>query len=177
MIEHFKTIADNTELPIILYNVPGRTGVDMFPETIAELAKHPLIVGCKEATGDNLRVQQIQKLCGENFLLYSGEDGEAMDFTLQGGHGVISVSANICPKAVHDIMSMAYKKCNEKGAIDLNNLINPIHKNLFCQSNPIPVKWALWRMGLIERNIRAPLTWMEDQYIPQLEKAIKGLLG
>ena len=171
MVTFFETIADATPLPMLLYNVPGRTASDLQPETVAQLAKHPKIFGIKEATGDLTRVEQLQRLCGDDFMLLSGEDSNAFEFTLLGGHGTISVSSNVAPVRQHAIMKAALAG-NADEARRLNKELELLHQRLFSMANPIPVKWALARMGKIELGIRSPLCQLDEVYHTGLEEAM-----
>ncbi len=171
LYQHHKVIAETVDIPQILYNVPGRTACDMLPETIGKLAKIPNIIGVKEATGNLDRVKQIRDLCGEDFILLSGDDGTACEFLVLGGDGVISVTANVAPKAMHD-MCIAALRGNTAEARVINAKLNKLHSKLFVESNPIPVKWAVSKLGLIEPGIRLPLTWMLPEYENELEQAM-----
>ncbi len=156
LIRHFRAVADAVSKPVMLYNVPGRTGVDMLPETVAELARHPQITGIKEATGDVARVAVLRKLCGAEFGLYSGDDATAREFILAGGQGVVSVTANIAPQAMAEMCRAAL--AGDAGlAARFDAPLERLHRDLFTESNPIPVKWALQHMGLIAGGIRLPL--------------------
>jgi len=183
LIKHFTDTAD-IGLPVILYNVPGRTGVDLLPDTIAICAnEHENIIGVKEATGDISRVQKIKDALSKtgyskDFLLYSGDDGTTADFVLSGGHGCISVTANVAAKQVHDVI-MAALDGNIEKVNELNNPLMKLHENLFVESNPIPAKWATRRLGLMEHGaIRPPMVEMEEKHIPLLEESLlaAGLL-
>ena len=154
---HHKKIAETVDIPQILYNVPGRTAVDLLPETVIRLSKIKNIIGVKEATGDLSRVAQIKSGVPETFDLYTGDDETAVDFILAGGHGGISVTANIAPKLCHEIYAAALAGHAEE-AKRLDACLAGLHKDLFVESNPIPVKWALAQMGLIGNAIRLPLT-------------------
>ena len=156
---HFKAVAEAVDIPQILYNVPGRTACDMLPETVARLSKVPNIVGVKEATGDVARVAALRAGCGADFLLLSGDDATAREFMLAGGHGVISVTANVAPRAMHE-MCVAALAGDAGKAARLDAPLAALHRDLFCESNPIPVKWCVNAMGLIEAGIRLPLTWL-----------------
>ena len=145
---HHKKIAESVPLPQILYNVPGRTACDMLPETVARLAEVSNIIGIKEATGDLQRLKDIQKLCGDNFDLYSGDDATGTEFMLQGGHGVISVTTNVAPKAMSEMCKAALSGDREK-ALQLNAPLEGLHEKLFVEANPIPVKWALQEMDMM----------------------------
>ena len=172
LYEHFKAVAARVPIPQILYNVPGRTAVDMLPATVARLAQVDNIIGIKEATGDLARVGMIREECGDDFLLVSGDDETACDFMLMGGDGVISVTANVAPAAMHELSVLA-RAGQRAAAKALDAKLLGLHQSLFLESNPIPAKWAVWRQGLIEDGIRLPMTWMSEQYIPQVEAAMK----
>eukprot|EP01035_Chromulina_nebulosa_P018569 gene18569-24293_t len=171
LITHYLTIANAVDFPIILYNCPGRTGVDLKPETIGELSKHPNIIGVKDATGDLARVESLRKLCRKDFLLFSGEDDSGSDFVRIGGDGVISVTANVAPAAMHKLLSDS-----KNGRLDEANKINeqlmPLHKRLFLESNPIPVKKVLNLMGKIGNGIRPPLAELDPVHIPKIHEAM-----
>jgi len=170
---HYKAIAESCELPQILYNVPGRTAVDMLPETVARLAKIPNIIGIKEATGDLQRLAEIKAVVPDDFLLFSGDDSTCCDFILQGGHGVISVSTNVAPVEMAEMCEYALKGETEK-ALAVNKLIDPIHKHLYHEANPIPVKWACAELGLIPTpTLRLPLTTLSEQYHDTVRNALK----
>ncbi|MBT8445801.1 MAG: 4-hydroxy-tetrahydrodipicolinate synthase, partial [Gammaproteobacteria bacterium] len=156
---HYRAVAEAVDVPQILYNVPGRTACDMLPETVARLAEVPNIVGIKEATADLARVGQIRATCGDEFLLVSGDDATALDFMLAGGDGVISVTANVAPALMHELCALAAAGDVEQArAVDTK--LQPLHRDLFVEANPIPVKWAVSRLGLIDAGIRLPLTWL-----------------
>ncbi|RME34978.1 MAG: 4-hydroxy-tetrahydrodipicolinate synthase [Gammaproteobacteria bacterium] len=169
---HHKAVAEAVDIPQILYNVPGRTACDMLPETIGRLSVIPNIIGVKEATGEISRVAAIRELAGRDFLLISGDDATAMEFMLAGGHGVISVTANVVPKQMHELCVAATSGEREK-AESIDREIAALHKNLFIESNPIPTKWALNRMGLIQAGIRLPLTWLAESAQPRVEEALR----
>jgi 4-hydroxy-tetrahydrodipicolinate synthase len=163
MRRHFSVVADAVHHPVILYNVPGRTGVDLKPETVAKLATHPNIAGIKEATGELARVRVLRETCGADFVLLSGDDATAREFMLQGGDGVISVTGNVAPAAMRRLCDAARGgRRVEAEWIDAD--LQALHKNLFCESNPIPVKWAVQKMGLIGPGIRLPLMPLAPQY-------------
>ncbi len=172
LYEHFKVVADNVSIPQILYNIPGRTACDMLPETVSRLAKLDNIIGIKEATGDVTRVKTLRENCGEDFLLISGDDETACEFMLRGGDGVISVTANAAPEAMHELCKLVRAGDREAAeAVDAGLL--GLHQALFLESNPIPVKWAVHRLGLIEDGIRLPMTWLSGEFRPQVEAAMK----
>lgn len=163
MIEHFSHVADASEVPVILYNVPGRTAVDLLPESVVSLSRHGNICGIKEATGDLSRVEAIRGGAGDEFVLLSGDDESSCEFMLRGGDGVISVTANVAPNAMHRLCAAAQGGSRE-AAEEIDRSLQPLHKNLFLESNPIPVKWAVHRMGLIGPAIRLPLTQLSAQF-------------
>jgi len=169
---HHRAVAEAVNIPQILYNVPGRTACDMLPETVARLASIPNIIGIKEATGDLDRVHRIRESCGNDFLLLSGDDATACEFLCHGGDGVISVTANAAPLLMHEMCEQAVAK-NFQGARETNNKLENLHRALFLQSNPIPVKWAVYRLGLIEAGIRLPLTWLSPEYEAELVSALQ----
>jgi len=158
---HYKAVAEVVDIPQILYNVPGRTACDMLPETVARLSLIPNIVGIKEATGDLARLARLKSLCAKDFDLFSGDDVTACEFILQGGHGDVSVTANVVPGLMQEMCTAALAGRRDE-ALKLNARLDPLHRNLFVQSNPIPVKWAVAQMGLSSRGIRLPLTWLTE---------------
>ncbi|WP_422138442.1 4-hydroxy-tetrahydrodipicolinate synthase [Endozoicomonas sp. ALC020] len=169
---HYKTIADSVAIPQILYNVPGRTAVDMLPETVARLSGHENIVGIKEATGIVERGIEIRELCGNDFAIYSGDDATGMEMMLQGANGVISVTNNLAPRKMHE-MCVAALNGDRATAEAINAKLDGLHQNLFVEANPIPVKWALSEMGLIGEGIRLPLTPLSEGCHPVLREALK----
>ncbi len=171
LYRHFKAVAEAVDIPQILYNVPGRTACDMLPETVARLAVVPNIVGIKEATGDLSRLSRLKELCPPGFEIYSGDDATGCDFLLQGGHGVISVTANVAPGLMHEMVALALAGERE-AAKDVDARLAGLHKALFVESNPIPVKWAVNRMGLAGKGIRLPLTWLT----PGAEAAVEAAM-
>lgn len=169
---HHKAIAEAVAIPQILYNVPGRTACDMLPATAARLSAIPNIVGIKEATGNLDRLREIRSLSAPGFLLYSGDDATACEFCLQGGKGVISVTANVAPRLMHQLCAAAI--AGERPAAEaINAKLSGLHRDLFVESNPIPVKWALWEMGLIKKGIRLPLTWLSEACEPVVREAMR----
>lgn len=172
LYQHHKKIAEQVDIPQILYNVPGRTACDMLPETVAKLSKISNIIGIKEASGDLNRGVEIKALCGADFMLVSGEDNQAMESILAGGQGVISVTANVAPGLMHAMCQAALAGECEK-AQQLNAKIADLHRDLFIESNPIPTKWSLHIMGLIPAGIRLPLTPLSRQYHETLRKALR----
>jgi 4-hydroxy-tetrahydrodipicolinate synthase len=161
LYQHYKAVAEAVDIPQILYNVPGRTACDLLPATVARLAPIPNIIGIKEATGKLERAREIINLCGPDFLLYSGDDATAREFCLLGGHGVISVTANVAPKLMHEMVA-ACRAGNADLALELDQQLAALHRDLFIESNPIPVKWAVHEMGFAKTGIRLPLTWLSE---------------
>lgn len=171
LYQHFKTIAEAIDIPQILYNVPGRTACDLLPETVERLADLPTIVGIKEATGDVSRGIQLVSSCGDRLSVYSGDDPIALSLILGGAMGNISVTANVTPTTMHQ-MCQAARAGNEAEASRLDQIMAPLHKLLFVESNPVPVKWALYRMGLIGKGIRLPLVELNAKYHDKVEEAL-----
>ena len=173
LFQHYKAIAAAADLPLILYNVPGRTGVDMLNETVIRLADIPQIVGIKDATGDVPRgIELLKGLEGKNMTVYSGDDATAYQLMEHGAKGNISVTANVAPKEMSGICAAALAGDHAKAA-ELNDQVANLHNILFCESNPIPVKWALHDMGLISTGIRLPLTTLAEQYRAPLHEALE----
>lgn len=172
LYEHYKTIAEAVDLPIILYNVPARTACDILPETIERLSQIKNIIGIKEATGKLERSLEIIKRCGPDFGIYSGDDATALELMQHGAHGVISVTANVAPRKMHDMCAAALAN-NQELAEQLNNDLIPLHHQLFLESNPIPTKWALEAMGKIKAGIRLPLLPLDSKYHQDVKKAMQ----
>ena len=177
LYRHYTAIADAVDVPIILYNVPGRTGCDMVPETVARLAEHPRIVGVKEAYGTVERIRALIDLNLQDFAIYSGDDLTACESILAGCHGDISVTANVAP-AKMAAMCQAAVDGDVDRARALNAELEPLHRDLFLEANPIPVKWALYEMGLIDSGIRLPLVHLSEAAQPRLRETLRscGLL-
>lgn len=163
MYRHFRAVAESVSLPVLLYNVPSRTVADLLPETVARLAAVKNILGIKEATGKIERLQEIRKRCGADFLLISGDDASAAEFILQGGKGVISVTANVAPRLMHELCAAALAGDRSR-AEALNRRLEALHHGLFVESSPIPVKWALAHLGRIPPGIRLPLTPLAKEH-------------
>lgn len=163
LYQHFRHIAEAVDLPIILYNVPGRTVADMSNETILRLAQIPNIIGIKDATANIARATDLIRLADPDFAIYSGDDATAMALMLCGGKGNISVTANVAPRAMHDLCAAAMRG-DVQQAIAMNNRLLPLHNKLFCEPNPLPVKWAMTEMGLIGPGIRLPLVALAPEY-------------
>ena len=177
LYQHYKFIAEAVDIPQILYNVPGRTAVDMLPDTVARLADIDNIIGIKEATGDMQRARELIERVSDRMAVYSGDDPTAVELILLGGKGNISVTANVAPRAMHELCAAALKGDAET-ARRLNEMLMPLHKQLFIESNPIPAKWALYEMGLIQDGLRLPLTSLSEACQPVVREALKqcGLL-
>jgi len=172
LYQHYKAIAEVSDVPQILYNVPGRTAVDLLPETVARLAKIENIVALKDATGDLDRIAIHRELCGEDFILLSGDDLTGLEFVKRGGDGVISVTNNVAAADMATMFKLA-KEGKYEEAEAINERLMPLHKNLFVESNPIPVKWAVHKMGLIaEGGLRLPLTELSEPAQPVVAQAM-----
>ncbi|GMR07666.1 MAG: 4-hydroxy-tetrahydrodipicolinate synthase [Gammaproteobacteria bacterium] len=169
---HYRKVAEEVPIPQILYNVPGRTACDMLPETVERLSHIANIIGIKEATGDLDRAKEIIERCGERLDLYSGDDATAMECILQGAKGDISVTANVAPRQMHEMCAAALAG-DQLRAEAINEKLIPLHNNLFLEANPIPVKWALYEMGLIPAGIRLPMTMLSGQHHDAVRDAIK----
>lgn len=170
--QHFWTIAEALDKPIMLYNVPGRTVTDMLPDTVARLAKHPNIVGLKDATGDIQRLRATQERVPDDFRFYSGDDFTVREFIEAGGHGVVTVTGNVAPGLMAELCRAAAAGDAAK-ARTVDERLQPLNTALFLESNPIPVKWALAQMGLISPQIRLPLTPFGREHHEQMRKAMK----
>ncbi len=171
LFEHFQAIAVACNIPIILYNVPGRTCCDLLPETVAKLSQIENIIGIKEATGDVARVKKLRASCKPGFLLLSGDDGTALKFMCDGGDGIISVAANVVPKKMAELCKLA-KNNALKEAESLDNTLRDLYKVLFIETNPIPTKWALKQLGFIEEGIRLPLTKLSQEHRGLLQSVL-----
>ena len=171
LYQHFDMISCTTQIPLILYNVPGRTACDMLPETVKRLSEMDGIIGIKETVSLE-RMQEIRDLCGDEFVIYSGEDALAAEAILQGAKGVISVTANVAPALMHQLCEAALAGDRQR-AEEIDQALQPLHKALFLESNPIPVKWALAQMGLISSEIRLPLTILSEEYHTAVKDAMK----
>ena len=173
--QHFKAIAEAVDLPLVLYNVPGRSVADMAHDTVMRLAQVPGIVGIKEATGNIERAQWLIKEAPKGFAIYSGDDPTAVALMLCGGHGNVSVTANVAPRLMHELCVAAIAG-NVQRAMEIQLRLLPLHKALFVESNPIPVKWAVARMGLCKDALRLPLTVLTPDNRPTVERAL-GVCG
>lgn len=169
---HFKAIAEAVDLPHIVYNVPGRTVADLSNDTLLRLAQIPNIVGVKDATGNLERGTDLVRRVPERFAVYSGDDGTALALMLVGGHGVISVTANVAPRMMHEMCKSAVSG-DVRIARELNARLMPLHKALFVEANPIPVKWAAQQLGLIEGGIRLPMTPFSANYHELVRNAMR----
>jgi 4-hydroxy-tetrahydrodipicolinate synthase len=172
LYQHFRAVAESADLPVILYNVPGRSVADLANDTIVRLAEVPGIVGLKDATGDMPRVSDLLSRVPAEFALYSGNDDSALALMALGGHGVISVTANVAPREMAQLCAAALAG-DLKSARAINNRLLPLHFKLFVEANPIPLKWALQRMGRIEGGIRMPMTPLEPRHHAVVEAALR----
>lgn len=172
MYRHFKAIAEAVDIPVILYNVPGRTVADLSNDTVLRLSEVPGIVGIKDATADLYRASDLFSRVPADFACYTGDDGTAAAFMLMGGHGVISVTANVAPRAMAELCRMAMEG-DVQAVRRVNDTLLALHRDLFVEANPIPVKWALSRMGLVGPAIRLPLTELSPQHHARIESALK----
>jgi 4-hydroxy-tetrahydrodipicolinate synthase len=172
LYQHFKAIAEAVDMPHILYNVPGRTVADMHNDTVLRLAQIPNIVGIKDATGNLERGADLLKRKPKNFAVYSGDDATQVALILLGASGSISVTANVAPRMMHDMVLAALNR-DIDNALILNNKLMPLHQKLFVEANPIPVKWAMLQMGLIESGIRLPLTELNAAHHATVRQALQ----
>jgi len=173
LYQHYKAVAEAVDIPQILYNVPGRTGCDLSNDTTLRLAAIPNIIGIKDATGGIERGSDLLRRAPADFAIYSGDDASALALMLLGAHGVISVTANVAPKLMHELCEAAF--VGELGrARDINNKLLPLHQKLFVEANPIPVKWVVEQLGLIQPGIRLPLTPLAPQHHETLRDAMRS---
>ena len=172
LYQHYKTVAEAVPIPQILYNVPGRTAVDMLPGTVERLAPIDNIIAIKEATGDMDRARWLVERCGEQLDIYSGDDATAMELMLLGGKANISVTANVAPRAMHDMCAAALSGDRETASA-INASLESLNQCLFVESNPIPVKWALHEMGLIPDGIRLPMTTLSAEHHETVRQALR----
>ncbi len=172
LYRHFRAIAEAVELPMILYNVPGRTVADMQNDTVLRLAQVPNIVGLKDATANLERASDLMRRAPKQFALYTGDDGTALAYLMSGGHGVISVTANVAPRMMRDLCASVFGADFPRARI-LNNKLLGLHRHLFVEANPIPVKWVLEQMGLIKGGIRLPLTPLSSSFHDLLRGAME----
>ena len=173
LYQHFKAIAEAVDLPLVLYNVPGRSVADMAHSTVLRLAQVPGIVGIKEATGNIERAQWLIKEVPKGFAVYSGDDPTAVALMLCGGQGNVSVTANVAPRLMHELCVAAIAG-DVRRAMEIQLQLLPLHRALFVESNPIPVKWAVARMGLCQPRLRLPLTPLSEAAQPTLESALRA---
>lgn len=173
LYQHFKAIAEAVDLPMVLYNVPGRSVADLAHETILRLAQVPGIVGIKDATGNLERGQWLIRDLPKGFSVYSGDDPTAVALMLCGGHGNVSVTANIAPRQMHELC-VAAMAGDVRRAMEIQFRLMPVHKNLFVQANPIPLKWAMQRMGLCGGTLRLPMTALDKQHEATVENALRA---
>lgn len=173
LYEHYKTVAGKTSLPVILYNVPGCTACDILPETVERLSKVKNIIGIKEATGKMDRLREIIQRCDKSFEIYSGDDATGLELMLNGGHGVISVTANVAPEKMAEMCTAALAG-DHSLAKKINAELDLLHHRLFLESNPIPTKWALHTMGKIRSGIRLPLLPLDSKYHQEVKEAMQN---
>jgi 4-hydroxy-tetrahydrodipicolinate synthase len=173
LFQHFTAIADAVGIPLVLYNVPGRTACDMLPETIARLSRHPRIAAVKEATGDVERGLEVLRLSQPGFVVLSGDDATAAALMQAGAQGVISVTANVAARAMHDLCAAALRGAHDQAAV-IDARLASLHRTLFVEPNPIPVKWALHRMGLIGETLRLPLVPLTAGKRAEVEAAMRA---
>ena len=171
LYRHFRAVAEKVGLPMILYNVPGRTVADLQNDTVLRLAQVPNVIGIKDATANIERGTDLVKRAPRNFAIYSGEDSTALALILLGGHGVISVTANVAPKLMHQMCAAALVG-DVKKAREINLRLLPLHQRLFLEANPIPVKWALAEMGMMAPGLRLPMTPLSERYHQALREAL-----
>lgn len=171
LYRHFRKIAESVDLPMIVYNVPVRTVADMLNDTVLRLAEVPGIIGIKDATANMERGADLIKRAPRNFAIYSGDDSAALALILLGGHGVISVTANVAPRLMHEMCAAALVG-DVKKARDINLRLLTLHQRLFVEANPIPVKWALGLMGMIEPGLRLPMTPLTDRHYDTVREAL-----
>lgn len=175
LYQHYHQLTQEVAIPIIVYNVPSRTACDLLPTTLARLSPISNIIGVKEATGDSARLADILEYCDGKVDVYSGDDLTAANWMLSGAKGVISVTANVAPKRMAKLCEAALDGLDKKICLKMDEELQPLHQQLFCESNPIPVKWALYKMGLISDDIRLPLTSLSSEYRMPLEETLKTL--
>ena len=173
LYQHFKTLAESVDIPQILYNVPGRTSVDMSNDTVVRLADLANVVGIKDATGDLERGRDLIQRCGDRLAVYSGDDPTAMELILSGGKGNISVTANVAPALMARLCALALA-ADRSGAESINEQLSALNAALFLEANPIPVKWALQERGVIEGGIRLPLTPLDARYHDEVRAALEA---
>jgi len=172
LYQHYKKIAETVAIPQILYNVPGRTACDLLPATVERLAKIDNIVAIKEAVGTMERIKALVEIASDKFVILSGDDPTAMELILHGGKGTISVTANVAPKAMHEMCQLALAG-DRAGAEAINNKLMGLHKNLFVEPNPIPVKWAVHTLGLMPAGIRLPLLPLSPNHHQAVKEAMQ----
>ncbi|RLQ21945.1 4-hydroxy-tetrahydrodipicolinate synthase [Seongchinamella sediminis] len=173
LYQHFKAVAEAVAIPQVLYNVPGRTAVDMLNDTVEQLASIANIIGVKDATGDLERGRDLIARCGDRIAIYSGDDATAMELMLAGGKGNISVTANVAPRQMAQLCASAVAGDRE-AASAINDRLSPLNRALFLQANPIPVKWALQQQGLIQEGIRLPLTPLDPEFHAEVKAALEA---
>ncbi|MFI4937622.1 MAG: 4-hydroxy-tetrahydrodipicolinate synthase [Candidatus Berkiellales bacterium] len=171
LISHYTALTKATNIPILLYNVPSRTACDLLPETVGTLSKIPSIIGIKEATGNLQRLKDLTEACEKGFAFYSGDDPTALDFILKGGHGVISITSNVAPKRMQEMCNLALMNERSK-AHAIDETLQQLHRMLIAEPNPIPVKWAMQKMGKMAGHLRLPLTIFSVQHHKNMISAL-----
>jgi 4-hydroxy-tetrahydrodipicolinate synthase len=171
---HYSAIADASALPLVLYNVPSRTSVDMLPQTVERLASHPKIVGIKEAVADVGRIAYFCQHCGPEFSVLSGDDASCLESMRHGAHGVVSVAANVVPKQMHELCLAALQQ-DWARADQINSSLSALFEVLMIETNPIPVKWALFEMGLVDSKVRLPLTMLDEKCFAPVRQRLVDL--
>jgi 4-hydroxy-tetrahydrodipicolinate synthase len=174
LVAHFTAVADASPIPLVLYNVPPRTGVDMLPETVERLSEHPRIIGIKEAVGDRERVQQLAERCGPDFTVLSGDDPSCLQAIRLGGKGVVSVASNVAPAQMHALCTAALAGEQER-ADSLDGRLQALYEALALETNPIPVKWAVYEIGLAGPGIRLPLAPLDETHRDRLRRVLEEL--
>ena len=172
IFRHYTALADAIDQPLLMYNVPGRTVADLLPETVARLSRQENIFGVKEATGDIDRLRSIKALVADDFMLYSGDDFTVLPFIEAGGHGVVTVSGNVVPRQMAELCRLALAGQGDAARV-IDETLQPLNKMLFTESNPIPVKWAVSELGMMEPHIRLPLTPFSAQYHEDMRAAMR----
>jgi 4-hydroxy-tetrahydrodipicolinate synthase len=172
IFQHYTALANAIDQPLLMYNVPGRTVADLLPETVARLSRHDNIFGLKEATGDIDRLRAIKALVADDFMLYSGDDFTVLPFIEAGGHGVVTVSGNVAPRQMVELCRLASAGQGDAARV-IDETLQPLNKMLFTESNPIPVKWAVSEMGMMQSNIRLPLTPFPARYHEDMRAAMR----
>jgi len=171
LYEHFSALADSADIPVVLYNVPSRTAVDLLPQTVERLSDHPGIIGIKEAVRDSRRIADLRQRCGPAFSILSGDDDSCLEAMRHGAQGVISVIANVAPGQMHELCKAGLEQ-DWDGAAQINSRLQALFEVLMIETNPIPVKWALFEMGLIKPRVRLPLTSLDNRFHERVRQSL-----